>query len=894
VTFPASTYRLQLREGVGLREAARLVDYLDALGISSLYLSPVWKAVPESTHGYDVADPNTIDEDLGGEGAVQELIERLESKDMTLLLDIVPNHMAASHANPWWFEVLQHGPGSRFASFFDVDWERYEGRILLPVLGGPFEQLHKQGEFGLITGAPWPALEYGDRVFPLDPATVAPLLDEAAARTGDGRTALELKRVAEELRALRPRREGSQSGRAEKASATGDALQRVLTTPAGDAFGEILRELTARLDRLQGLLDEQVWILEHYLTGIERINYRRFFDIADLVCVRTENPAVVDVSHRKIAEVAASHKAIGVRVDHVDGMADPGGYLEHLRSLLPAGTWIVVEKILAPGEALPESWPVDGTTGYEFLTALDRVFVAPQGVQRLGEIAARFTGVSAPFVEVERRSKEQVIRQLFPGEVHRLTEMLVGQEAATERIAETFDALVKVTAALRVYRTYGRGGRFDSRERHILDQALAALDSTSPNGREAVRGALLEAGPFLQRWQQLTGPVAAKGVEDTALYRYPRLWSLNEVGGDPDAAVGVEDFHALNAERLAHWPGGLSPTSTHDTNRSEEVRARLAVLSEVPEEWDERLERWAAMNRSSRRRDGGVEVPDPVQEHLLYQTLVGAWPVGPPDDDARDFASRIVEYMGKAAREARVHTSWLRPDAAYEDALEHFTRAVLEDKRFTSDLSAFAEKIAYYGFLNSLSMSVLKLISPGIADLYHGNEAPAFRLVDPDNRRPVDFGPREGMLRSIDDDFSRDPAGFVSDALTHWQDGRAKMHVLARGLRIRRSMPDVFLQGQYLPLSVEGPRAEQLVAVARRRETRWALAVASRLVGGFASREAPPIGPATWEGTAIRMPDGTPRRWLDALTSREIDAAAGLVMPAWVLRSFPVALLVAG
>jgi (1->4)-alpha-D-glucan 1-alpha-D-glucosylmutase len=979
---PVATYRLQLHAGFRFADAEAIVPYLHALGASDLYASPVLQARAGSTHGYDTTDPRKISADLGGEEGLRALATALGAHGMGLLLDVVPNHMAASGENPWWHDVLERGADSPYARYFDVEWEpSREGRasqVVLPVLGAPYARVLEAGELRVALDAEGLAVRYYDWRLPLRPASYGAVLalgrERLAERPG----------AAPEPDALRELAEGfaqaADADRAAFAALRARLWQLYESTPTVREFLDAtLGALNGRsgdpssFDGLDDLLAAQAYQLAYWRVASRELNYRRFFDVSDLVSVRVEDQTVFDATHATVLRLVAEGIVSGLRIDHVDGLYDPAAYVDRLQARLSADNarapaarafYVLVEKILAADEALPATWPVDGTTGYEFLNLATSLAVDGRATEALDELYARITGDDAPFAEVAHAQKRRVIADLFGGEARALAARL-GRLAPYERhgrdvpVVDLEAALVEVAACLSVYRTYVRGEPVAPTDRERIERAVAAAVARQPAlgpAGEFLRRVLLLAWPadlaaegraawldFVMRWQQFTGPATAKGVEDTALYRYPRLLALNDVGGDPGAPVeGVAGFHRRLQERQARWPHTMNATSTHDTKRSEDVRARLAVLSEIPRAWAARLERWRQWNapKSTRLEDGPV--PDGAMELLLYQSLLGAWPL---DDAERPaFRGRFRDYLVKAAREAKHHTSWHDPRTDYEQALLRFADAVLDPPPgdpFHADFRAFQRPIAYYGALSSLAQVLLKTTAPGVPDFYQGTELWDFSLVDPDNRRPVDYARRAALLAALPDpgpadsaatlpDLGRadsattladperaDPAAAISDLLACWEDGRVKLYLTRAALRCRQAHAALFAAGDYAPVAADGPQAEHVCAFARQHAGTTILVVAPRLMARLAldAQEAGrpsadddlpplrlPLGEATWHDTTLRLPAGSPARWRNALTGECLVAAgsslaavgddAAALRLADVLRLFPVGLLV--
>lgn len=861
MTLPASTYRLQLHEECTLRDARDLVGYLDALGVSTLYTSPIWRSRPGSPHGYDVTDPRALRPELGSPDDLAELARALGARGMTLLCDIIPNHMAAHPDNAWWWDVLTHGRASRWARFFDIDWRRGGGKIVLPVLGRPYREALERGELEPVVEHGRLVLRYHEHRFPL---------------------------------------------RSEVAGAdrSPEALTRLHTGTPGQP------ETFNALDRL---LRRQAYRLAWWRTGEREGNYRRFFDIASLVGVRVEDPGVFDAVHDLWVRLVRHGIVQGLRVDHVDGLRDPGGYLERLRRSVP-GAYIVVEKILARDEELP-SWACDGTTGYEYLNAAGGLCVHPSGAHAALRTAARFTGEDRPFSEVAYEKKRLVLERLFSGEVDALARTLRSLASRDPHARDIGTAaltrvLVETTACLSVYRTYTRSHHVAAADRRRIEQALRRGGRRLRDHRRAfafLRRVLLLTGGsegerrdrlrFVLRWQQLTGPAMAKGFEDTALYACVGIASRNEVGGDPaEPAVSPAEMHRRNTERLARAPGSLNATSTHDTKRGEDVRARIDVLTEIPDRWAAALDRWRRMNHRHATRTGGGRVPDPNMELLAYQTLLGFWPATPAGE--RGLGRRLREYLCKAAREAKSHTSWRDPDPAYENALARFaTRIVRRDNEpFRSDFDELHRLVAHHGMLNSLSQVALKIAAPGVPDLYQGCELWHLRLVDPDNREPVGFTHRHRMLQGIRRRADADPVALAGELLAAPADGRLKLFVTHRALAARRRNPDLFGRGRYVPLEAAGTRRAHIFAFARHHDARWAVAMVPRLTTRVASAPDHPLG-ACWKATTVPLPAGAPRRgWRNVLTDEAIGThhvrGRDVFRAAQVFAALPVALLV--
>lgn len=872
---PRCTYRVQLRPGFGFREAAGIVPRLADLGVSHLYLSPCFEAVPGSTHGYDVIDPARVRGELGGEEGFRALADTTKRHGMGLLLDIVPNHMAIDPGDRWWWDVLENGRSSLHALSFDVSWDPPEPRlkelILVPILADHYGRELERGALRLERDDRRIVLRHLDRYLPIAPETLDAVLAPLAERLGSP----ELARLARDAVALPDLTGASRDERLARHRAK-EALLARLATLCGDddvaaAIDREIARLNGDIDALDGLLRRQHYRVAHWRTAAREVDYRRFFDVSELVALRVEDPDVFDAVHARVVGWLRDGTIDGVRVDHVDGLRDPRGYLERLRAAAGEGAWIVVEKILHHDERLRAAWPVQGTTGYETADLLSRLFVDPAGVPSLTDAYHAFTGERRSFAEIAHEAKQEVLRGPLAADVERVTALLV---RACERHRRQRDhtrdelrqAVRELAAGLAAYRTYASartGG--DEEDRRWLDGAVGIVRRRRPEiDAELLRFirsvVLFEVrgdveSEFALRFQQLTAPAMAKGVEDTAFYRYARLLALNEVGSDPGRThASLEELHRAGRDRLARWPLALVPGSTHDTKRSDDVRARITLLAEMPEQWAAAVRRWSAHNE--RHRTGGV--PDREMELHLYQTLVGAHPL--PLD-------RALAYMEKAAREAQRGTSWTAPDDRYERALGDFVRGALADPVFTAALDAFAAPLVRHGRTSSLSRMLLRLTVPGVPDIYQGEEVWDLSLVDPDSRRPVDHELRRRLARELEGL----PPGAI---LARSDEGLPKLHVVRTALRVRAERPEAFASGAYAPLAVEGERSEHAVAFARADEV---AVVAPRLVLRLAG---------DWRGTTVRLPDG---EWCERMTGA--PRRGGAVPLADLLRSFPVALL---
>jgi (1->4)-alpha-D-glucan 1-alpha-D-glucosylmutase len=878
---PIATYRLQFNAQFTINDARKIVAYLRELGISDLYASPLLRARKGSTHGYDVVDTGMINPELGTLDELTELRGELDRHDMGLLLDIVPNHMAISHENAWWMSLLENGESSRYRYYVDIDWR--EGKLLLPILGRPYGAALESGEIRLGFDCDGFFFTYYDNRLPLAPQSYHIVLRECLAALPEEGPAIEIRDLVQNDSVIANSR------------FLKDTLSRVQDqSPAfRDALAEVIVRFNADVDQLDRLLEAQVYRLAYWRIASETINYRRFFDVTDLVGVHVDNPEVFELHNRLVFDLIAEGIVTGLRIDHIDGLRDPVKYLAMLQMRLgdptTAGSeelYAVVEKILENGEALPSSFRCAGTTGYDFIDTANAVFIDPVGLEKLTKVYHAYTGLTATYDDIVYERKKQVIEQLFHGEMRALGTSL-GRLADADRNARDFAptellaALTEVTACMPVYRSYIRESGVSDEDRVVITRAVSEARRRA-KGVDArlfdfvERVLLLEPPAYIRaerelwlalvmRWQQFTGPIMAKGVEDTAFYNHNRLVSLNEVGGDPGRGGDfdpIAELHARNERIARDWPHTMNATSTHDTKRAEDVRARIHVLSEIPDEWQRQVRRWTRINASLKR--GGV--PHPNEEWLIYQTLVG---MSPLDESERPAVpDRLRAYLLKAAREAKTHTSWLEPNTEYEQALQDFASAILEHEPFLAPFRRFQRRIAFHGFLNSLAQVVLKTCSPGSPDFYQGTELWDFSLVDPDNRRPIDYEKRIALLREI-------PA--PPTLLKQWTDGRVKLFVTARSLAARARNLNAF-RGPYRAIDTTTPNAVAFT----RGET--VLVVVPRLTTQLIKPPRLPLGDV-WSDHSLGI-DG---KWRNVFTDEIIEGERLTLKE--VFATFPVAIL---
>jgi (1->4)-alpha-D-glucan 1-alpha-D-glucosylmutase len=898
MSAPRATYRLQLHHQFTLRHAANLASYLAQLGVSHLYAAPIFHARPRSSHGYDICDYNRINPELGGLAAFRQLSRARQRYKLGLILDFVPNHMGiGDRRNAWWMDLLQHGPRSRFAHCFDVDWNSpcpgLDKKLLLPVLGDHYGRVLERDELRLVheKGRFW--IAYFDQRFPVDP----------------------------------------------------DSLAHLFPTPEATSPSLVCRQFRGEpgtlssFTALDDLLNQQHYRLAFWRTGLQHLNYRRFFDITHLAGVRMEDPKVFQEAHRLIGRLLAQRQVDGLRIDHPDGLRDPASYFARLQALFPnpptghsrspAHGYLLVEKILSPGEQLQSDWAVAGTTGYEFLSLLNGLFVDSRHEIAIDQLHRSFTGHHTRFDAEVFQNKLGVLHSTLAPELDALTRQLHAL-AAQHRYGRDFtadslrQALARVLAGLPVYRTYLSDARpaLSLAEQRYLVVALETAKLANPVLPDAlfdfIGGLLTFLDPiaskpplrqltldWIARFQQLSGPAMAKGLEDTTFYSWTRFLSLNEVGSHPDHfGTHLDEFHQANQLRLERWPDSLLASATHDTKRGEDTRARLNVLSEIPGHWAATVQRWHRWHRPALTSTQQQAAPDPSLQFLLYQTIAGSWPLRSTARPQPHYIERLQACLLKSAREAKSHTSWIDPNPEFEQALQSFIHTIFHSPhsaRFLADLRRLVRLVGIPGACNSLSQSLLKLTVPGVPDIYQGTELWDFSLVDPDNRRPVDFSLRQDLLRSLQQHWDRsesNPSTFCRALLRSLHDGRIKLFVLWRTLQLRRRSPALFARGEYQPITAAGRHARHVCAFRRCLRNSEFIVVVPRFTLELTRTGTLPLGPRVWHDTAVPLPSalsGSPyrnlftRELLQPKSTREGQPPQLLL--ARIFRTFPVALL---
>ncbi len=982
--IPSSTYRLQFNASFGFEDAARIIPYLHDLGITDIYASPYFRARKGSLHGYDIIDHSSLNPEIGTEQQYDLMVGELLKRGMGQMLDIVPNHMCITDSeNRWWMDVLENGPSSLYADFFDIDWDpvkkELKDKVLFPILGDQYGKVLETGELRLAFEGGAFFVYYHEHKFPIIPKTYADILgyrmdclrgnipaeDEHLVEFLSIITALDhlpsyLEKDPEKV-AERYREKEVVKKRLSTLCSASPVINEFIGANVG-AFNGIIGS-PASFDLLDYLLGKQPYRLSYWSVATDEINYRRFFDINELAAIKVERPEVFRETHSLIMKLVAAGKVTGLRVDHADGLYDPSAYFRRLQKecfiRLKAGRedpasatfpetetsaafeevtaadprympfYIVGEKILVKGERMPEEWPIFSTTGYTFLNSLTGLFILSKNTKAFDRIYRRFSGIFFNYQDIVYEEKKLILQVAMSSEVSTLGHYL---NSISEKNRHTRDftlnslknALVEVIAFFPVYRTYVNSleGATD-RDRQIVESAVSKAKKRNPATSESLYDFLRDvlllrfpeqlSGPDRQEWleftmrfQQITGPVTAKGVEDTAFYIYNRLASLNEVGGMPDRfGIPVDTFHGQTIERAKSWPHALITTSTHDTKRSEDMRARLNVLSEVPDEWRQCIVRWGRMNRKKQQIVDARRVPERNEEYLLYQTLLGSWPAGQAaTEDHSIYTKRISDYMLKAVREAKVNSSWISPNERYESALLAFVDAIMDRNgrnEFLRDFLRFQEKIAFFGMLNSLSQTLFKITSPGVPDFYQGTELWDFRLVDPDNRGPVDYERRIAMMEDLTKrEAEMGKLGLAKELARDMNDGGVKLYLTMKALNLRRKKQELFESGEYLPLQAEGDRKENICALARRSGRQTAITAVPRFMVELIPFPGGPSGWGDiWQGSDLILPFSEPEaRYRNAFTDEILvaeDRQGVRVLPlSRIFDNFPVALLTGG
>ncbi len=919
--IPRATYRLQFTPEFGFAEALHLLPYLQRLGISHIYASPVTRARTGSTHGYDVCDPKTVNPELGTLDEFRKLLSETARRKMGWLQDIVPNHMAYSHENPYLVDVLEHGEASRYAEFFDITWnhqhESLRGRLLAPFLGKPYGECVTDGELKIVFENGGLLVAYYDQRYPLSPESYWEVLGTSFEKLKDamGATADDYTHLLGALHTLKnlPSVSTGQERSAQCSMAKGVIRRLYERHPAvrqhiKESVHEFSTGNPGANTRFDNLMSKQNFRLAFWKVAAEELNYRRFFTVSDLICIRVEYESVFEETHSFILGLIEEGLIHGLRVDHIDGLFDPAAYLRRLRARAPEA-YIVVEKILDRTEHLPTNWPIQGTTGYDFLNHLSYSLCDRESEERFDTLYAKFTGERVDPAELQIDKKRLIIGKHMAGDIDNLARLVMGI-AGVDLMGRDITlyglrrALVEVLTHFPVYRTYVTTNMFTSDDARDIATALKLCRETMAGLAVEfdfierflmVKGDVVREAEFDEAWrsavmrfQQFTGPLMAKGFEDTLFYVYNRNVALNEVGGWPEEfGISQKDFRRFIANRSSSHPWSMNATATHDTKRGEDTRARLLALTEMPAEWGERLASWTRLNKRNEKTFGEESYPDRNDQYLFYQTLVGTLPFDGAID--KSYIKRLEEYMVKAVREAKVHTAWIKPDEDYEKATSGFVRGCLDESKnreFISQLRSFVRDLSWFGMINSLSQLVLKLTMPGVPDFYQGTELWDLSLVDPDNRRPVDFVKRARFLDKVCGRITN-----LSGVLKSADDGRLKMFIIHKLLTLRQEHAGLFENGGYVAAVASGVHRKNIEAFVRIDGGETLLVAAPKLSRSLVKPGDYPLGTETWQDTRIKLRKSLPCSTMtNVFTGKSVDVSKEIYLSD-LLKDFPSAVL---
>jgi (1->4)-alpha-D-glucan 1-alpha-D-glucosylmutase len=921
--IPTATYRIQFHSEFTFNQAQNIINYLADLGISDLYASPIFKARQGSTHGYDVVEPTIINPELGTEAEFEQLIAEIQKHQMGWLQDIVPNHMAYDSQNLWLMDVLENGKDSEFFDFFDINWtqpyEEMKGRVLAPLLGDFYGNCLTKGEIKLNYNENGLSISYYDLTLPIKIESyltfIGRNLGKLASKIGQqhpdfikvlGILYL-VKNIPEESKGQeRYNQIHFVRSLLWETYSQNPLVEEFIQNNLQEFNGEVGNSESFNL--LDSLLSDQFYRLSFWKVGAEEINYRRFFTVNELISVKVENLKVFHKTHELIERLVTENKFTGVRIDHIDGLYNPTEYINRLREKL-GDVYITVEKILELTEDLPSYWQVQGTSGYEFLNYVNDIFCCSENAKKFTKIYTKFTGLNSAYQNLVYEKKGLILDKNLAGDLDNLAQILKRVSAQTREGSDftTYglkQALFEVLALFPVYRTYIESDKITEIDRKYVEKTIKAAKKKAPlleHDFNFIQKVLLlqyedfrsytqreEWLHFVRRFQQLTGPLMAKGVEDTLLYVYNRLLSLNEVGGNPSYfGIDLDLFHQFNQNKAKNWLHGMNATATHDTKRGEDIRARLNVLSEIPQEWGKQVERWREINQVYKQDKIQDNIPNPNDEYFFYQTLIGAFPF--EESDLSDFTPRIKDYMLKAIREAKVHTAWLRPDKEYEQAFFSFIDRVLEAKEsdFWQQFKPFQKQIAEYGIYNSLAQVLIKNTAPGVPDLYQGAELWELSLVDPDNRRPVDYQKRMELLQEIQAKSSQGILQLIKKLLKTKENGKIKLFLIYQLLKARNKHLKIFQNGDYQPIEVTGKYANHIIAFARNYSDKTIIAIAPRFLTTVIKPGQLPLGIEVWQDTDLSIPN---KNWHNLIDNQKI-AGENLAVGD-ILQNFPVALLI--
>jgi (1->4)-alpha-D-glucan 1-alpha-D-glucosylmutase len=891
--IPLATYRLQLSPNLKLKEVKELIPYLHDLGISTIYAAPFFTAAPGSEHGYDVVNPHQINPEIGTLEELEEIAEELRKRNMGWLQDIVPNHMAYHPTNVWLMDVLEKGQKSHFYSFFDINFTHpeFEGKVMVPFLGEPLEKVLQQNHLKLAFDETGFHIAYFDNVYPASINSYPHLLQKLAEESGD-------QTIKENLQHLEQTIASDKIDIARWQQAK-QALHSAINNSA--SLNKLLETINADQKQLEELLELQFFKLCFWQESQQKMNYRRFFTVNDLICLSIEKPEVFEKYHQFIKQLCHQGLVQGLRVDHVDGLFDPDKYLVQLRELAGDDKYLVVEKILEGEEVIPDYWPIQGNSGYDFLAWASNVMTDPAGKEKLTEVYQRIVPTATTdYEKLVFDKKLFILEKRMQGELQNLLRLLQHLQIVPEEAEETwYHALAVWLASFPVYRVYGNSFPLLDVAHEVIEKAYATALEKAPERQEqldAIRkiyqpdlseseDLLRDKLYFVMRSQQFTGPLAAKGVEDTTFYNYNRLLSLNEVGNSPEIYnLPPVRFHAHMEDRQQHFPHSINGTATHDTKRGEDARMRISVISELPEEWEQNVQQWM---------DFAVDVapgmvPRRNDLYFIFQALLGVVPMDETIDD--NLIERVQEYITKALRETKARTNWTNPNEEYEEATKELASKLLRSKRFLDMILPFFRKLSHYGWLYSLNQLLLKLTCPGVPDIYQGCEFWDLSLVDPDNRRKVDYSSRQESLDKLQAAATGEQAKLHQQLLQEPGNGQVKLYLLFRTLATRNNLRDVFEQGNYLPLEATGNYKNHVLAFGRKYKNQWAIVAVPLLLTKLTEENGLPLGEKAWDDTALVLPDGAPQQWQDELGNRQLTGNGKLSL-ADLTATFPVVLL---
>ncbi len=926
--IPNSTYRIQFQSEFPFESAQKIIDYLHNLGITDLYASPIFKARTGSTHGYDVVDPNQINPELGTPEQFDALADEIKRRDMGWIQDIVPNHMAYDSQNLLLMDVLENGPDSDYFDYFDIEWdqayENIKGRILAPMLGNFYGQCLDNGEIQLSYDEQGLSVNYYSLKLPVRIESYAPFIIHNLghlARALGGRNHPDFVKLLGILYLLKNApTEVKGKERYDQIAFVKGLLWELYTQ--NEQVKEFIdgnvkyfngeKGNPESFDPLDKLLQDQFYRLSFWKVGAEEINYRRFFTVNELISVKVQEIKVFHKTHSLISKLVEEGKVTGLRIDHIDGLYDPTEYLKRLRQKV-GDIYISVEKILELKEKMPDCWPIEGTSGYDFLNYVNGIFCCSDSEPLFNDLYIKLTGIETPYEELFVEKKHLIVEKNLAGDVDNLAQIL-RKMAGHSRRASDFTmnglkrALAEVLRVFPVYRTYVNGDGFSDSDRQYIAEAIEQARGRIPlllNELNFIEEVLLREFEepfteeeyhrlhFIMRMQQLSGPLMAKGIEDTLFYVYNRLLSLNEVGGNPGKfGLTTEEFHEFNQNQINEWPHKMNATATHDTKRGEDARARLNVLSEIPEEWAKQVKNWVEINRQKKSIVRGKPVPVGNDEYFLYQTLLGSYPFSESENES--FMQRVKDYMLKSVREAKLHTAWLRPDSEYEEGFLAFVERVLEsseENEFLKEFLPFQKWVAGYGIYNSLSQTLLKYTTPGVPDTYQGTELWDLSMVDPDNRRPVDYELRMSFLKEVKEKENQDILKLIDELLADRENGKIKLFLIHKVLQARKENLAVFQKGDYQPLEATGQLQNHVVAFGRSFGDAMAIAIAPRFYTKLVKSGEYPLGERVWADTQLKLPAGSQFTWRNAITNQTVSGD-GAIAIGNILQHFPVALLI--